>query len=176
MQDSSQYDDDVKIFNLVQVLALNVVLTVSLVVALKALGNSWLVAISGAWMGGSILTLGTVFALYALHSVFSRGAGTVFGGAYIENGPALVPTNINDPMQVWETDRLMEIDHASANEAVDGTRKPRRQSPIEMVRMWDADSDVEAGENFVAPKRPVRSDRRQTEVPFVGNERRTVSR
>lgn len=105
--DRPPFSDDTKFLNVLQVVALDMVASIGLFVVGLSSGLSWPMALLLAWIGGVFLTiagLGCVY-LYML-----RGDSC----SVAQCGPALVPRNITDPLQLWETDRLLELEHVGA--------------------------------------------------------------
>ncbi|MEO9651432.1 MAG: hypothetical protein ABJ360_06650 [Roseobacter sp.] len=142
---SYQSDDfeDGKIFNLLQVIALDVALTISLTAALKLSGNSWFFAIMGAWFGGAFMTIGTLAAAVWLHFRFEQ--------------------------------RLeRKIAKVSGNTAPD--REPKQKPPLGMIAIWEEDANLDSEEARVSPKRPLRHERRNGNLPFQGKDRRKSRR
>ena len=180
MQPQSNTPANDRLFNLVQIVVLDVALTVTLAAALKLLGASWLVTIAGAWIGGCLLTLSAVFTTYFVRNRHEARQNGLSQSTFEADAPALVPTNIQDPVQLWDADRLMELDFAVAHKASDPLRRPRRQSQIAMVPMWEDSADTDhgsvTGSGHIAPMRPQRSDRRQNEDSIEESERRISGR
>jgi hypothetical protein len=79
-------------------------------------------------------------------------------------------------MQLWEEDLLLEIDHVIDQNSRKEGRSPRRAPPEKMVPMWDEDAARDEEDARVAPKRPMRGDRRDPSSQFKGENRRTANR
>lgn len=110
----SDHDDTEPVFlNVFQVILLDIIATAGIFVTLKTAGSSWAVSILAAWMGGCLATLAIIGATYWILTQQSRRRDTLARAARrdLRNPPALVPSNIDDPLQLWEADRLMERDH-----------------------------------------------------------------
>ncbi|MEM9577987.1 MAG: hypothetical protein AAF999_13350 [Pseudomonadota bacterium] len=91
-----------------QVVAINAVATVGILVGVLALGASLMTALVSAWLLGAVATM----CIAAM--IFVCGERQAIKSTQLTGGAALVPKNIRDPLQLWEADRLMEIDHARA--------------------------------------------------------------
>ena len=100
--------DDPKELNVLQIVVINIAATVSLLAFGLALGATWPTALIGAWIAGAVVTMGGAVALYYLRDRRTKET------AMPSDSPALVPGNVSEPLQLWEADRLMELDHASA--------------------------------------------------------------
>jgi hypothetical protein len=170
--------DEPKVFNVLQIIALDVVATGALFGAALVSGASLMTALLGGWIGGTIVTMGTVMAATQLRT-WSEQRGRAHTAAPKEApaGPELVSEEISDPMQLWEADLLKEIDYTVARKSdAAKDRKPRPAPPVTMVPMWDADAQEDADAARVAPKRAIRVERRQRDVPYNGPERRAANR
>ena len=99
---------DGPVVNMLQVVALDIVLTLGLLVALKLAGAGWLLATFAAWIGGCLLTLAAVFTIYKLALISERRSHRA-------------AARVAEAIKVWETDRLMELGSAAQDTGDSGT-------------------------------------------------------
>lgn len=111
---SSQKQGDPAL-NMLQVVCINIAATVSLLVVLKAIGASWLLALIGAWIGGSLLTMAAIFAIYRVALISERNSEKRFAAQI----------NIEETIKAWDADRQLEMS-SDASDAVD-TEVPRQR-------------------------------------------------
>lgn len=169
MRENVQDYEDERYMNVAQVILLDIVLTVSLAVALKLAGNSLFVSVIGAWLGGCILTMGALSGLYWVRSVGMRLTGPATQNQQSRSAPPLVSSEITDPMELWEADRMLELDHAYASGELDQARRGTDVSVDEMAQMWADDAAAD-----VPRDRRTQSDRRQTVSPGRTDRRRAA--
>ncbi len=96
---------DAPVMNALQVIFLDIALTVGLLAALKVSGTGWLMAFVCAWVGGCLLTIAAVFVIYKVALMSEQKVD-----APADTRSAVMPAKVADAIQVWETDRLMELD------------------------------------------------------------------
>ena len=105
--DSLETEASDKQFNVLQIIALNTTTTVLLVLGLLAADISVGLSLLIGWIGGSMLTsVGLVMGVYLKDRRAERNLA-----AATSKRPKLVPADITDPLQLWEEDRLLEIDY-----------------------------------------------------------------
>lgn len=167
MRDNVHDFEDERYMTLAQVLALNITLTVSLAAALMLGGYSVFVSVGAAWLGGSVLTMGSLGAVYWVR-MYGIGLWTEYRQNPVGKVTApLVSRDITDPMEVWDTDRMLELELAHANGAV---RQPDRQSVRSMddiVQEWADDAAADS-----VTDRRTQPDRRQSFSPGRTDRRR----
>ena len=166
----SDHDDTEPVFlNVFQVILLDIIATAGIFVTLKTAGNSWLVSVLTAWMGGCLATLAIIGATYWILTQQSRLRGDRAVRRETQTLPALVPSNIDDPLQLWEADRLMERDHFQHGIAPEHSNGAGSLS--DDARSVSTGVDAE-GPDQTVPARGTDSDRRRSNADFKGVERR----
>ncbi len=111
---SGQFSEP-KDLNVLQIVVINFLVTIGVLICALAMGVSLMAAIAVAWLMGAVATICLAAAIS-----FMRQHNNVHPRR-IAGGPALVPANVCDPLQLWEADRLMEIDHAKAAIGLDSS-------------------------------------------------------
>lgn len=143
MTDFSETPQSEKIFDVIQIVALNCALSTGLIVVVRTAGASWGVTLLAGWFGGALLTLALVFCVYILKTGFSRNTSAA-RQARDENelghAAPLVPMDIRDPVQAWEVDRLLEIDRMLSQKRLEPQNHMARRSQQDMIRIWDEDA------------------------------------
>lgn len=107
MATKSRDFEGLKDFNVLQIVALSIATTVIVFLGVLSAGAIWWVALCTSWIFSPAATL------LVAATVFNSNDKRRSRQFSVATGPALVPMNISDPMQLWEADRLMEIEHAS---------------------------------------------------------------
>lgn len=117
---------DGPVLNALQVIVLDIVLTVGLLVTFKLSGAGWLFSFVAAWAGGCLLTIVAAFAIYKVAVASEQRSEAV------SPRPAPEPAKIVEAIKVWETDRLLDRDlaaQASCEDAADGGTVPVGDTP-----------------------------------------------
>jgi hypothetical protein len=155
-----------KLFNVMQIIAFDVIVTALLLVSTLSSGMSVVPAVMLSWLGGAVITFGCVLAAYAL-SGLRRSDGAEDAGADQDAGL----------IRAWEEDLSLDAEEA-AMEALSTGRivAARTKSTDAQVAEWDEDSRLEAIEATVVLGRKPTRNRRYRKLPHTGKERRTANR
>ncbi|ABG33384.1 hypothetical protein CEP88_08935 [Roseobacter denitrificans] len=114
---------DAPALNVLQVIFLDIVLTLGLLVTLKLSGAGWLFAFVAAWAGGCVLTIVAVFVIYKV-ALMAEGRADV---------AATSPrTSVAEAIEAWETDRLSDLEtrtQAGSQDTKNATDQPISDAP-----------------------------------------------
>lgn len=157
MDEHAEFDEDRPVLNVVQIVVLNVFFCIGLLVTLRLDGLSWGASIGLAWIGGAVLTFATAAVVVFLHERTQRNVPETDGVRH--EGPELVDDAITDALQVWEVDRLAEMEFSLNRAMSQPLTKSKPLSTDAMARMWDDDAKADVREN-----RSVGGDSRKTNV------------
>jgi len=142
MNEHTQIDEEPPVLNVIQIVALNFCFCIGLLVTLRLKELSWGASIGLAWIGGALLTAATAVAFVVIRGRINK-SGPV-QQRVIPTGPELVAPIITDALQVWDADRMAEmqfsLDHAVINPQA--TSKPA--STVATVRLWVDDARAES--------------------------------
>ena len=148
MDEHARHKEDPPVLNVVQIVALNTIFCIGLLVTLRLQGLSWGASIGRAWIGGAVLTAATAVTLVVVQARSDK-SGSVSEGLR-HTGPELVDPEIAGTLQVWEADRLAEIEFSLDHAVQDQASKSKPVTPVAMARMWDddakADSEAQQGQ------------------------------
>ncbi|WP_227267476.1 hypothetical protein [Roseobacter weihaiensis] len=129
-------DDTSRPVNPLQFVALNALATLGVVAGLKLAGMSWAGALVAGWVGGSLLTLaGSFLAVTICERRRSLRSANLNPAAQAESfsAPALVPSEISDPMQVWAIDQQIEQGFARKRSAGAGGERQTDRGDVQVM-------------------------------------------
>ncbi len=171
--------NDAPIFNPLQVVAMDGVISVGLITALKIGGMGWGLAFLGGWLGGAVLTMGLLFgvAYVCLQPKSVRTEHKSYKEALAQQGSPLVPASVTNTMAAWDEDLAIERAHwLRIAQRRKSQRICRRTTTKMAFKMWDDDMAADR-KSALQLRRPVRLDRRQAELAAPGGvERREAQR
>jgi hypothetical protein len=136
--------EEAPVLNVLQIVAVHCALTLAIFVGFATTGQALAIAALLALACGPVLTLFTAAVIFLATSRLEERHRQNWKNEPARHGPPLVPGPVTDPMQLWEDDRLLEIDHAVSARIQDPAEKQPRKSREQMIRMWDIDGDMEA--------------------------------
>lgn len=181
MQNSENESEDGRIFNVLQIAALSTVTTGCAFIGYSAAGAPLGASLMAGFATGPCLTMAIALAVTWIKEKAPRPRFSLprsQSQRAVSNGPPLVQGPISTIEELWNSDRMLEMEYArKQNSAADGLR-PRRATPEELVAMWEHDAASDAASGKALPHRSAHADLAQTpeDASYYGEKRRAARR